>query len=139
MLSDRKLRILRCTTEALFSDAERTVPTDRLDWVDIEINDYLAATSGVTRTVVWFVLSILQFAPPLTGVRLARFTNCSVADRQRCLHRLERSPFFFSTLVAVLTKALLCTIYFEHPDALAETGFDGSCARSATTGSNGTP
>jgi hypothetical protein len=133
LLSDRKVLILRRAAEAIFASRNQAVPQERLDWLEIEINDYLAATSGMTRSVVWFFLNLIQIAPPFTGVRIARFTSCTIEQRQRCMHRLESSPFFFSTVVAVLTKALLCTIYFEHPDALLETGYDGKCKKSSVS------
>ncbi len=120
-LSRGRVRILRAVAEALFAREGRAVPVDRLDWLEVEVNQYLASTTGVTRSFVWFSLTLLEIAPPFSGIRLARFSRCTVAERQRCLHELETSPLFFSAVVAVLSKALLCTIYFEHPDALAET------------------
>lgn len=125
LLGRRRAAILRAVAETIFWDGTQPVPPERLDWLAVEIDDYLGATTGVTRTVVYIALWILQFSPIFTGVRLALFTGSTVPQRLKAFQRLEHSPLFFSSVVATLTKALLCTLYFEHPAANAETGYDG--------------
>jgi hypothetical protein len=132
-LTPGRRRILRSIAEALFWDGREPVPAERLDWMLVELEDYLAATTGMTRTVVYIALTFIQVSPPFSIWKPRFMTACSIQERLVCLERLEKSPIVFSTLLAVLTKAVLSTIYFEHPDAMRESGFDGTCARGVRT------
>lgn len=127
LLSRRQRRILRAVAEGLFSEPERPIPATRLDWLEVECDDFLAATTGMTRTIVWLALTVLQFSPPLSIWAPRLMTGCTIDQRQKCLERIESSPLVFVSLLVALIKAFLSSMYFEHPDALAETGFDGMC------------
>ncbi|MCA9515530.1 MAG: hypothetical protein KC635_11345, partial [Myxococcales bacterium] len=60
-------------------------------------------------------------APWLAG-RLGPLERLPVSERVAALERLERSPLGLSVFAL---KATLAILYFEHPDAAAEIGFDG--------------
>lgn len=127
LLSRRQRRVLRAVAEGLFSEPDHQVPADRLDWLEVECDDFLAATTGLTRTIVWLALTVLQLSPPLSIWTPRFMTGCTIEQRQKCLERIESSPLVFVSLLVALIKAFLSSMYFEHPDALAETGFDGAC------------
>jgi len=128
LLSRRQRRVLRAVAEGLFSEPDRPVPADRLDWLEIECDDFLAATTGLTRTIVWLALTVMQLSPPLSIWTPKFMTSCTIEQRQKCLHRIESSPIVLVSLLVALLKAFMSSMYFEHPEALAETGFDGQCA-----------
>jgi len=47
-----------------------------------------------------------------------------LGDRSHALEKMESSRF---ALPLLAVKAMLCIIYYEHPDAAREIGFDGAC------------
>ena len=69
--------------------------------------------------MIWLV----TFAAPLFIGKLGTLGALRHPDRLRALTALERR--FGEPLVAV--KAILSLIYYEHPDAAREIGFDGEC------------
>ena len=68
------------------------------------------------------VLLVSRLAPLFIG-RVVTLGALSLPDRIRALTRLEER--FGEPLLAV--KAMLCLVYYEHPDAAREVGFDGQC------------
>jgi|SRR5690606_10799504 len=120
VLSLRQLRIARALTATLFDDGTG-VPPERLDYAMAELVGYAARVGRMTRLALRFALWVMQLAPFLLFGVFRTFTRASVELRERCLRRLEGSRL---GLVVVLLKTVLSMIYFEHPDALASTGYD---------------
>lgn len=121
-LSLRQLRIARSLAATLFDDGTGTgVPSERLDFAMVELSGYAARVGRLTRAALSFAFTVLQFAPFLLFGVFRKFTSGSTELRQRCLGKLERTRF---GLVLVLLKTVLSMVYFEHPDALASTGYD---------------
>jgi hypothetical protein len=56
--------------------------------------------------------------------RLPPIRRLSFEDTERALERFERSPM---GMMLFAVQTLVCIVYFEHPDAAAEIGFDGQC------------
>ena len=112
------LRGLRAISEALFATAQSPPPSTRLDWLDGEIEDFLARRA---RTVRWsfallvFVVSVL--APVLVG-RFCRLHRLHLPERIAALTAMERR--FGEPLIGL--KALLCVLYYEHADSRREIG-----------------
>ena len=125
VISRRRMRVLRAAAEALLHDGIAAPDESRMAWFLDEADDYAAATGGLTRTLLLWSFTVLQFAPPTSIWRLKRFTSCTIDERQRCLRKLERSPLVFVVLMAAGIKALVGLVYFEHPAALREAGYDG--------------
>jgi hypothetical protein len=84
--------------------------------------DFLYRAGKKTRYLFLVALFLLEWLAPLYSGRLARMSGLPFEVRVRALERLDATPF---SLVLALPKAVLCMIYYEHPDALAETGYDG--------------
>jgi hypothetical protein len=120
VLSPRQLRIARALTATLFDDGSG-IPPERLDYAMAELARYAARVGRFTRLALAFALWVMQLAPLLFLGIFRRFTDASAEIRLRCLRRLEVSRL---GLVMVLLKTVLSLIYFEHPDALASTGYD---------------
>lgn len=121
-LSTRQLALARAISAALFDDGEAGVPEERLSWVARELKAHFVAMGTQTRLAFRAAFWVVQFLPILWGLKLRRFARLSLADRVRFLSWLETSRF---GLILVLLKTVLGTVYFEHPDALARTGYDG--------------
>lgn len=120
VLSFRQLRIARALTATLFDDGSG-VPAERLDYAMTELVGYASRVGRMTKLALSFALWVMQLAPFLLFGIFRRFTGVSAEMRERCLRRLETSRL---GLVVVLLKTVLAMIYFEHPDALASTGYD---------------
>ncbi|MBI2374243.1 MAG: hypothetical protein HYV07_09600 [Deltaproteobacteria bacterium] len=105
---------------ALF-DPGSGIPAGRLDWTLEEV-DQLSIASGLkTRTLFFVTLFLVENLTFLFG-HPAKLSDLEPAARLEYLRRLDASSL--AALLA-LPKALLALVYFEHPDALAETGYDG--------------
>lgn len=119
-LSYRQIRIARSLAATLFDDGSG-VPSERLDFAMAELCGYASRVGKLTRVALSFALTVLQFAPFLLFGVFRRFTSGSVELRRRCLRKLEPTRL---GLILVLLKTVLSMVYFEHPDALASTGYD---------------
>lgn len=121
-LSTRHLALARAISSALFDDGEAGVPEERLSWVARELEAQFLSMGTQTRLAFRAAFWVVQFLPLLWGMRLRRFVRLSLPDRIGFLSWLETSRL---GLILVLLKTVLGTVYFEHPDALARTGYDG--------------
>ena len=124
-LSERERRIVRATAQALFFDGERDVPRARLDWLETELADYFEAISETARLAMRLGINTVELSPWLALRRPQRLSDLSVEARIRCLTYLEHSPVTPLAVVFFAVKIFLSSVYFEHPEAMVETGFDG--------------
>jgi hypothetical protein len=114
--------------EALFSTNGEPPPADRLAWLAGELGDFLERAGSRSRGLLGVTIWAVTFLAPLMIGRFERLGALALRDRERALSRLEKS--FGEPLLAV--KALLCLLYYEHPDAARGIGFDGHCLRRGT-------
>jgi hypothetical protein len=115
--------------EALFSTDAGPPPAERMVWLGRELDDFLAHAGARSNFVFRLALFAVSLIAPWFIWKLGPLRALPVADRITALGRLEESPLGLS-LFAV--KAILCILYYEHPDAAAEIGFDGSCLKGPT-------
>lgn len=122
-LSARQIAVTRAIASALFDcpDEDRGAQ-ERIAWTLGELGQTLRRAGWQTALAFRLALLVVQFAPIFLLGRLRRFVRLALADRCRCLDRLEGSPL---RLVLVLLKTTLCLHYFEHPAALERMGYDG--------------
>jgi hypothetical protein len=118
------VRALRGIAEAVFSTHAGGPPADRIDWVMLEIEDLLARAGPQTRFVIRAATLAVTLLAPLSAMRLRPLYRLPLRERVRALVRFERTRFG-APLLAV--KALMCLVYYEHPDASRDVGFDGAC------------
>lgn len=123
----RVVRRARAVAEALFLTEEGPPPADRLDWLEREVEDFLARAGARSRFVVGLALFAVVFLAPLLSWRFVAFSSLAVHERARVLGHLEDT--FGAPVLAV--KAMLCVLYYEHPDAARFVGFDGECLKDA--------
>lgn len=126
------IRALVAIAEAVFARDEKPPPPDRLAWVEREAEDFLARSGARSRLMLSFMVWLTTLLAPILAGRYTPLYSLSLGDRVRALARLEER--FAEPLLAV--KAILCLIYYEHPDSAREVGFDGQCMlpRSASGG-----
>jgi hypothetical protein len=124
MVSARSLRALHAVAEALFATSAGPPPAERLEWLMLEIEDFLARAGPRTRLVLGLAVFAVSVLAPLGVLRFKALRRLPLGQRVHALRRLENSRLS-APLFAV--KALLSLIYYEHPDAQRGVGFDGAC------------
>lgn len=127
LLSDRAMRVWLALAEALLDDGEGTPTATQLAWFSREINDFFATSAGLPRLALYALPWLLETSPWLSGSHLLPFSLLSRPQRLRCLTRMEHGPLPALGLVTFMAKTLVCSIFFEHPEALARLDFDGRC------------
>ena len=124
MVSAGTLVTLRAVAEALFATSAGPPSAERIDWLLLEIEDFLARAGPRTRFVLGLAVFAVNLLAPLLVLRFISLRRLPLAQRVHALRNLENSPLA-APLFAV--KALLSLIYYEHPEAAREVGFDGAC------------
>lgn len=120
-LSPKQLHIARSMADVLFDGGEG-IPAERLDYAVGELRDYSSRMGWQSRIALGFALWVVSFAPFLLWFQFRRFENLPKDRRLACLIALEQSKL---GMLLVVLKTVLSMVYFEHPDALAATGYDG--------------
>ena len=116
---------VRAFAEAFFSRDGSAPPRERLDWVVRELDDMLGHAGARPRFVVRACLLTITWLVPLVLMgRLARFGQLTVPERIVALERTERSP---AALAFFALRAVTSIVYYEHPDAAREIGWDQEC------------
>lgn len=116
---------VRAFAEAFFSRDGTAPPKARLDWMLDDLDDLLGHAGARPRFVVRAcLLTITWLVPLLLLGRLARFASLTVPERIVALEKTERSP---AALAFFALRALTSLVYYEHPDAAKEIGWDQEC------------
>ena len=117
----RALDRLMLISEALFSRAGAPPPAERIAWLRQEMGDFLARASPMGR--VLFVAGsfvVCWLAPVFVGA-WPTLASLPFARRVEALERFETRRV---APVLIALRAILCLLYYEHPDAAAEVGID---------------
>ncbi len=122
-LSPRQLAVVRRVMETLFDEGSGSLPEERVAFVFASLRPWFARAGLQTQMAFRGALLVVQFSPLLFLRRLQRFVRLGAAERARCLVGIERSRRL--GLLMVLLKTALGLHYFEHPEMLARTGYDG--------------
>ncbi len=117
------LRAARAVAEALFAQ-EHGPPADRLDWMIRDLGDFFGHVTLRARLLFRACIATIAWIAPLMIAKLPPISRLSVPERIEAIERLERSPLSLALLGA---KAPLCIVYYEHPDAADEIGWDQRC------------
>lgn len=114
----------RAIAEALFASEDGPPPADRLDWVEHEISDFASRIGLWGRFVIVSCMWITCIWGPVSTGRLRSLEALTWIERKEVLERMELG---FAALPFLAVRAMLCLVYYEHPDASREIGFDGLC------------
>jgi hypothetical protein len=123
-ISRRMRETSRAVAEALFTTHDGPPPPERLDWLTDELDDFIAQAGPRAKVVYALCLTGISTVAPLFVGRPIPYRFLSRELRARSLERLEKSPFGLAVFGA---KAVLCILYYEHPDAEEAIGYDGKC------------
>jgi hypothetical protein len=126
-LRPRHRPLVRALAEAMFACSADAGP--RLDALVDDVDSYVSHASRTLRVGLLVMLEVVHFAPLFLLWRFATFESLACADRADVLERMERSRFVPLTLVLAAYKAILCLLYFEHPEALAAVGYSAQRSR----------
>ena len=115
-------RHLRAFAEALFSTEAGPPPATRLDWLMVEMDDYLLRAGPAARFIFGLSLWVVTLLSPVFIRRLPTLASLDVPERIEALTRMEES---FASAPVLAVKAFLCVVYYEHPDVQREVGHVG--------------
>ena len=124
-LSKGALRRARLIAEGLFSE-EGPVPKDRLDWLETDLGDFFGHVSRRARLIFWATCAAVYYLAPLTAGRFRTLGSLEWHERVHAIEAFEKTPL---SLALLGCKAILSIVYFEHPDAAAEIGWDQECMK----------
>jgi hypothetical protein len=120
----RAIRAARGIAEALFSSGAAPAPTERVQWLAAELDLSLLAAGWRCGGGYRLALFVVNWLAPLMILRPGPLWRLGISDRVYALREMERSPVA-SVILAV--KAVLSLIYYEHPEAIRETGYELGC------------
>lgn len=121
VLSESARRDAQAFGEALFARSlEEAPPAERMAWFIADLDDFAAHLNLRARLLFLLCLFAVTWSPLLSG-RLSRLRRLSVSERIAALEVLEQSP---ASLALFGARAITSLVYYEHPDAAAEIGWD---------------
>jgi hypothetical protein len=121
-LSPRRVAVTRAVLCTIVDHGAGSLTEERIAFTLRELRAYLDHVGLQTRIAFRAALLVVQLSPWLLLRGLRRFVHQAPTERARCLAGLERSRL---GLVVVLLKTTLCLHWYEHPEVLARTGYDG--------------
>jgi len=114
----------RAFGEALFTRDEGSPPEDRMRWFVDDLDDFCAHLNLRARLLFRACLFTATWLAPLAIGRLGALASLSPTDRIAALDALERTP---ASLALFGARAIVSLVYYEHPDAARELGWDRQC------------
>lgn len=121
-----KMATLGTLAEIVFADEDGPPPPERVRWFVHEFDDFLSRVGARSRFIVSAAMGVVNRVSPLMALRPGPLRRLSRERQVLALERLEKSPLAPALLA---TKAGMCLVWFEHPDAAEEIGFDGLCMK----------
>jgi predicted outer membrane lipoprotein len=117
-------RAARATAEAMFSTSSGPAPPERIDWLCSDFADFVRQAGARSEAIMRASLTLANWVAPLTVGKRPPLSRLSLPERCLALGRVEGSLLGLGLLAA---KAILCAIYYEHPDARRAIGVDDGC------------
>jgi hypothetical protein len=111
-------------TETLFATDDGPAPADRVDWLCDDLDDFMARSGPRAASLYRLCVFAVTWLAPLHVRRVGPFHRLDFAARAEALERMERGPLGMAVFGA---KAVLCFIWYEHPDNARMTGYDARC------------
>lgn len=118
-LSARTMSTTRAVAEALFSDRDVAPPPERIAWAMDEYEDLMARTTARGRLLFWSAATAISWFAPLLIKKAPPFRDLTLPTRVRALRAFEACALG-GVLIAL--RAMLCIVYYEHPDAARAAG-----------------
>ena len=112
---------LQAIAETLFSVDGKPPPPDRIAWLRAEIDDFLARSALTGRMAFSVGSLVVSWVAPLLVGAFRPLARLPLERRIAALEAFERRKI---ALVLTGLRAIICLLYYEHPDAAAEVGID---------------
>lgn len=116
-LGRRTLETLIAVGEALFSKGGAPPPQERMAFLRSETADYMARGGPLLRLQITIAALVVSVVAPLYLGRLGTTRGLPLERRVRALSSMEHGA---GAPLLIAVRALLCMIYYEHPDAAAD-------------------
>lgn len=123
-LDRRWKRTVAHVGSVLLADASGPPPENQMRWACHELDAMLTEIGGRGKFIFRASLFAVSLLAPLMIFRFPPIRRLSFETTTHALERFEKSPF---GMMLFAVQTLLCIVYFEHPNAAAEIGFDGQC------------
>jgi hypothetical protein len=120
-LSPRAMRAVRAVAEGLFATEEGPPPEERLVYLSRDLSDFMGNVTLRARLLFRACLAIVYWVAPLLVGALPPLGRLPWRRRVEALERMEKTPLAMPLLGA---KALMSIVYYEHPDAARDIGWD---------------
>lgn len=124
-------RSVGATSEVYFPENDFGAP----DWRSTEMVErtmqYLEELPPQARRLLYFLFLSIEWLAPFLLAGLGRFSNRSLAFRQRAIRRWNTSEFFLFRTISEGLKAQLTMTYLSHVDSQKHLGVWKACAREA--------
>jgi hypothetical protein len=118
-VSRRSLDTMMSIAEALFSVDGSPPPAERMAYLRREYDDFMSRASARGRFYFAAGGLVVSIAAPLLLGAARSLRSLPLDRRIAALERFESSPIG-SILIAL--RAILCLIYYEHPDSAKDAG-----------------
>lgn len=118
--------LTKAFAEALFSTHDGPPPEHRISWLCDELDHFVTFAGPRARTSLVLCLTAVSFFSPLMVARPWGFASLPLNLRRVAITRFERSPLGLAVFGA---KAMLCIVWYEHPENAAWAGYDSACLR----------
>ena len=112
--------------EALFATEAGAPDPKRVAWVCADFADFVSRAQGRGRLVMLLSIWFLTWIAPFFARRLGPLGELPIEKRAEALERVEGSGVGF---IALAPKAMLCMMWFEHPDTQRETKTESTCSK----------
>lgn len=116
-------RALWAICETLFAADRQPPAANRTRWVCDELVDFVSHAGVRSRWMMRLLVFYVGTVGAVLALRPPPFRLLNLADRVRGLQRLESSPL---ALPLFGLKALLCLVYYEHPEHVRAIGWTGA-------------
>ncbi len=117
---------LAAIAEALFATEAGAPDPKRVAWVCADFTDFASRAQGRGRLVLLLSVWFLTWIAPLVVWRFGPLAALPIELRAEALERVEGSSLGF---IALAPKAMLCLMWFEHPDTQRETKTEPTCLK----------
>jgi hypothetical protein len=114
---------LKALARGLYDRGEG-IPDARLDWAVNDLASFLLHAGPRTSFLLALATLVVEWLPLFYIGRFSRMSRLRKDLLDRYLAKFDQSRL---AILLVLPKALLSFVYYEHPDAIRETGYDGQC------------
>lgn len=115
---------VRAFGEAVFARRDGPPPDERMRWLVDDVDDFVAHLNTRSYLLFRLCLFVVTWIAPLLVLRFARLASLPHETRLEALEALERSP---AALALFGARAIVSLVYYEHPDAAREIGWDQKC------------